>query len=44
MRKKVLSLAFIAAFMAVAMTTMTGCGEKAPYSGYDFSKYVKVEV
>lgn len=42
MKKKILSLAVIAVFMAGAMTMMTGCGEKAPYSGYDFSEYVKV--
>ena len=42
MKKKILSLGLIAAFAAGAMMLMTGCGEKAPYSGYDFSKYVKV--
>lgn len=42
MKKKILSLVLVAVFVAGAMTMMTGCGEKAPYSGYDFSEYVKV--
>lgn len=42
MKKRIISLAVIAVFVAGAMTMMTGCGEKAPYSGYDFSEYVKV--
>lgn len=42
MKKRIISRAVIAVFVAGAMTMMTGCGEKAPYSGYDFSEYVKV--
>ncbi len=42
MRKKLVSFSLIAVLMAGAMVMMTGCGEKAPYSGYDFSEYVKV--
>lgn len=42
MKKKLISLVLVAAFAAGSMTLMTGCGEKAPYSGYDFSEYVKV--
>lgn len=42
MRKKILSLGLIAVLAAGTMVMMTGCGEKAPYSGYDFSEYVKV--
>lgn len=41
MKKKLLSLGLIAVFVAGTMM-MTGCGTKAPYSGYDFSEYVKV--
>ena len=42
MKKKLFSLVLVVAFVTGAMTMMTGCGEKAPYSGYDFSEYVKV--
>ena len=42
MKKKLLSLCLIAVFAAGMITMMTGCGEKEPYSGYDFSQYVKV--
>jgi len=42
MKKKVLSLGMIAVLIVGAMTMMTGCGEKAPYSGCNFSEYVKV--
>ena len=42
MKKKIMSLGLIAVFVVSAMMLMTGCGERAPYSGYDFSEYVKV--
>ena len=42
MKKKMLSISLIAVLAAGAMTMMTGCGEKEPYSGYDYSEYVKV--
>lgn len=42
MRKKMLSVGLIVVLTVGAMTMMTGCGEKEPYSGYDFSEYVKV--
>ncbi|MBR3786114.1 MAG: trigger factor [Firmicutes bacterium] len=42
MKKKLFTLGLIAVFAAGAMFMMTGCGEKAPYSGYNFDEYVKV--
>lgn len=42
MKKKTISLVLIMIFVLAVMTLMSGCGEKEPYSGYDFSKYVKV--
>jgi len=42
MNKKIVSLMLVLTLGAFSMVLMTGCGEKAPYEGYDLSEYVKV--
>lgn len=42
MKKKVFSLGLIAVLSLSSMLLMTGCGDKAPYEGYDLSEYVTV--
>jgi len=42
MKKKAIALSLIGALCLGSMLFMTGCGEKAPYEGYDFSEYVTV--
>ena len=42
MKKKLFSTGLIAALCLSSAFTMTGCGEKEPYSDYDLSEYVTV--
>ncbi len=42
MKKRVISLGLIGVLCMGSMLFMTGCGEKAPYEGYDLSEYVTV--
>lgn len=42
MKKKLVSIGLISVLTLTSMFVMTGCGEKAPYEGYDLSEYVKV--
>lgn len=42
MKKKIISLGLMMVMTTCTMSMMTGCGAKEPYSGYDFSQYIKV--
>lgn len=42
MKRKHVSMGFVLALCFVFLFAMTGCGEKAPYDGVNFSEYVKV--
>lgn len=42
MKRKIISLGLILMLCCGTLLTMTGCGEKGDYEGYDFSEYVTV--